>query len=219
MRKTAIIVTAYCDGESSETKIRMAEKLCEQLNKLGCYVCLTSHSMLPVSVQKHCNAYIYDSDNDFHINGIPAENRTHGMAEIKAIHNAVNYLERFGFTEFFKLTYDCDPYLPYNVMIERSQYIIDSHNKSMICSGWGNSETIAALLFYSKIDFFRKITSLDTPEVWQSCFEVNWYNNAKNLNALDQIYQSHIRLYDDYLGFQIRDYSHQAGTEVENYPY
>jgi hypothetical protein len=219
VKKIPIIITAYCDGDSSEIKIRMAEKLCEELSKTGHYICLASHSIMPASVQKHCNAYIYDSDNDFHINGIPETDRTHGMAEIKSIHNAVNYLERFGFTEFFKLTYDCDPYLPYGVMIERAQWVIENYNKSMVCSGWGNQETIAALLFYSKIDFFRKITSLDTPEVWKSCFEVSWYNNAKNLGATDQIFQSHIRLYDDYLGFAIKDYSHQGGTEMEYYPY
>jgi len=35
MRKIPIVVTAYCDGEGSEIKIRMAEKLCQELNTLN----------------------------------------------------------------------------------------------------------------------------------------------------------------------------------------
>jgi hypothetical protein len=219
MRRIPIVVTAYCDGPGAEVKVRMAEKLCEELNKLGHYVCLVSHSTLPERVQKHCNAYIYDSDNDFHINGIPEEGRNHGIAEIKSIHNALNYLERFGFKEFFKVTYDADPTLPYNTIIERAQYIVDNFGKEFICSGWGNERSLAALMFYSTFDFYRRITPLETPEKYKTCFEVNWFLSAEEKGALDKIYMCHIRLYDDFLGFVIRDFAHQGGTEIDTYPY
>lgn len=219
MRRIPIVVSAYCGGEHSELKIKMVEKLCKELNKTGHYVFVASHSPLPVSVQEYCHGYVYDSDNDFHINGLPVEGRNHGLAEMKSIHNALNYLERFGFTEFLKITYDIDPFTPFNTLIERSQYIIDNQNKTFICSGWGCRETLAALAFYSTFDFYRKISSLDNPEKFKSCFEVSWYNNAEELGVIDQIYQCHIRLYDDFLGFPIKDYSHQGGTELDHYPY
>jgi hypothetical protein len=219
MKRIPIVVTAYCAGEQAELKVRMAEKLCEELSKTGHYVCLATHSPLPERVQMFCDGYVYDSDNSFQIDGQPTENLSHGLAEMKSIHNALNYLERFGFTEFFKVTYDADPKLPYSTIIERAQYVMETTKKSFICSGWGNSETIAALMFYSTIDFYRKISSLKTPEKWKSCFEVNWYLNAKELGVLDDIHMCHIRLYDDFLGFSIRDYSHQGGTEIDAYPY
>jgi hypothetical protein len=219
MRKIPIVVTAYCDGEGSEIKIRMAEKLCQELNKTGHYVCLATHSTLPQSVQKLCNAYIYDSDNDFHIDGLPVEGRNHGIAEIKSVHNALNYLERFGFKEFFKVSYDIDPTLPFNTIIERAQFIVDNYNKEFVGSGWGDNRTLAALTYYSTFDFFRKITPLETPEKYKSCFEVSWFLSAEEKGVLDKVYISHIRLYDDFLGFVIRDYSHQAGTEIDYYPH
>lgn len=219
MKKIPIIITAYCDGEGAETKVRMVERLCQELSKSGHYICLVSHSTLPERVQKYCDAYIYDSDNDFHINGIPEEGRNHGIAEIKSIHNALNYLERFGFKEFFKVTYDADPTLPYNTIIERAQHIVDNYNKEFICSGWGDNRTLAALMFYSTFDYYRKITPLDTPEKYKSCFEVNWFLSAEEKGALDKIHMCHIRLYDDFLGFVIRDFAHQGGTEIDPYPY
>ena len=219
MKKIPIVITAYCDGEGAETKVRMAERLCQELSKSGHYVCLVSHSTLPEKVQKYCNAYIYDSDNDFHINGIPEEGRNHGIAEIKSIHNALNYLERFGFKEFFKVTYDADPTLPYNTIIERAQYIIDNYNKEFVCSGWGDNRTLAALMFYSTFDYYRRITPLETPEKYKTCFEQNWFLSAEEKGALDKIHMCHIRLYDDFLGFVIRDFAHQGGTEIDPYPY
>jgi len=219
MRKVPIVITAYTGGEGSDVKKKMAETLCEELSKLGMYICLASHSPISEKTQQYCNGFIYDSDNDFHINGLPIEGRNHGIAELKSVHNALNYLDRFGFTEFFKVTYDADPKLPYATIIERAQFIVDNYNKEFICSGWGHNRTLAALMYYSTFDFFRKITPLNTPEYYKACFEVNWFLSAEQKNVLDKIHMCHVRLYDDYLGFPIRDYSHQGGTELDNYPY
>ena len=197
----------------------MTEKLCESLKKTGHYICLTTHTPLPVSIQQLCDGYIYDADNSFQINGLPEDNLSHSMAEIKSVHDALNYLDRFGFTEFFKLTYDCDPTTDYSAMITKAQQIMEETNKSMISSGWGVDRSIASLLFYSKIDFYRKITSLDTPEKWCNTFEERWYWNAEDLGLANEIYQSNVRLYDDYIGFRIRDFAHQGGKEVDPYPY
>lgn len=219
MRRLPVVITSYCGEPNAELKIRMTGKLCEAIKKTGHYVCLATHSPMPVSIQEMCDGYIYDADNSFQINGLPTEGLTHGMAELKSVHNALNYLERFGFTDFFKLTYDCDPTLNYTDLISRAQFVSENYNKSLVCSGWGHEKTMAFLLFYSKIDYFRKISSLSTPEQWRSCFEEKWYENAEKLGLQDQIFQSHVRLYDDYLGYHIRDFAHQGGTEVDNYPY
>ena len=117
------------------------------------------------------------------------------------------------------MTYDADPTLPYNTIIERAQYIVDNYNKEFICSGWGDNRTLAALMFYSTFDYYRRITPLDTPEKYKSCFEVNWFLSAEEKGALDKIHMCHIRLYDDFLGFVIKDFAHQGGTEIDPYPY
>ena len=109
MKRIPIVITAHCAEPNADTKIRMTEKLCESLKKTGHYICLTTHTPLTVSIQQLCDGYIYDADNSFQINGLPEDNLSHSMAEIKSVHDALNYLDRFGFTEFFKLTYDCDP--------------------------------------------------------------------------------------------------------------
>jgi hypothetical protein len=219
MRKIPIVITAYCEGTGADVKKQMVHKLCEKLSKSGHYICLATHSPLSVEIQNFCDGYIYDSDNDFHINGIPVEGRNHAIAEMKSIHNALNYLDRFGFTEFFKLTFDCDPEIPYNTIIERAQDIVDNHGKEFVCSGWGNEKTLGALVFYSTFDFFRTITSLDAPEKMKSCFEVNWFLVAEEKKVLDKVHMCHVRLYDDYLGYPMKDYAHQGGTELDHYPY
>lgn len=219
MRQVPIVVTAYTGGENSAEKLHMTEKMCEALSKTGNYICLATHSTIPESIQKYCNAFIYDSDNTFHVNGEPKEGQNHGIAETRSIHNALNHLDRLGYKEFLKIGFDADPRLPFNTIIERAQYFIDNQNKSLVCSGYGNNETVGTLIFYSTFDFYRRVFSLEDPNKLKTCFEVSVYNNIKELQLVDEVYMCHIRQREDFLGFEIIDYSHDGGSYVDEYPY
>ena len=221
MHKVAIVVTTYTGGQESELKSRMTKTLCKRLSELRLFdlpfhVCLVSHSPIDIETQNYCHSFIYDADNSFQINGLPVDNLTHGMAELKSVHNAVNYLKRFGFTHFFKLTYDCDPTLDFVDIIKRAVLVCEEQKKSMVCSGWGIKETIGFLMFYCKLDFFSEAFPLTKPEVWHANFEMQSYNVVESLGLIDQVYQHH-NTYDNFLGYQIRDFAHQGGTEFEQY--
>ena len=230
MDKTAVIVSTYTGGINSEYKTALTKNLCQRLKfNSPYYLCLTSHSPIDVETQKLCDGFVYDSDNSFQINGLPklispfftpdgeptisGTNLTHGVAELTAVHNSLNYLERFGFTHFFKMTYDCDPNLDYNALIYKAQSIMEQTNKSFICSGWcGRYDAIGFLMFYSKIDFFRKAFPLSEAEMYSDCFELQTYEVVKKLGLLHEVYW-HDDSYQNFLGYTINDYANRGGTQ------
>lgn len=218
MNKIAIVVTSFTGGANPELKEKMTKTLCKKLSSTtSYYICLASHSPIDAETQQYCNAAIYDSDNSFQIDGLPKDKLTHGMAELKSLHNAINHLQGKGFTHMFKLTFDCDPTLDFNTIIEKAKIVIDQTGKKMICSGWGNYQTIGFLIFYSELNFFKKTFSLDTPEEWKECFEIQAYNMVDKLGLTDQLYLHSQSSYDSFLGHPIKDYSHQGGTVFEEY--
>lgn len=236
MHKTAIIVSTYTGGKNPAYKTALTKNICHRLKSTTpYYLCLTSHSPIDIETQKLCDGFVYDSDNSFQINGLPkiispfftptgeptltGTNLTHGVAELTAIHNAVNYLERFGFTHFFKLTYDCDPDLDYNALIYKAEAIMEQTNKSLICSGWwGRYDSIGFLMFFSRIDFFKKAFPLNQAEMYIDCFELQTYKVVQNLGLLDEVYW-HDNSYDNFLGYHIKDYANRGGSEFQEYKF
>jgi hypothetical protein len=122
---TAIIITAFAGSGDKEMKIHMTKKLCQSVKNSDHLVVCASHSPMPVEVQEACDGFIYDSDNDPFINGVPrqatkpfpgfdpitgAQNAYYGLAELKSMHNAILYLKRFPhITNFVKVCYDSSP--------------------------------------------------------------------------------------------------------------
>lgn len=225
MKKVAIIITAHCAGRHKLMQEKMTETLSRELSKLSkdkYYICLATHTPLGPEIQQYCDGYVYDSDNSFQINGlpeqIPGRKLSHGMAELKLIHDALNYLERFDVAEhFLKLTYDVAPNLDFNNIINNCQQVLEHEKKSFITSNWESPDSLGLLMFYSHKGFFRKTLSLGTPELWYDQIEKQFYNHITSMNLWNQVYVT--ESYNNFLGCKIKEYSHGGGRHIEHYPF
>lgn len=218
MNDTAIIVTSYTGGPQSELKKKMTKVLCKTLRQTTpYYICLATHSTLDEETQNYCHGYVYDCDNSFDINGVPPPGQTtHGMAEVKSIHNALNYLERFKFKNFFKIAYDNTPIINYNDIIQKCKDIC-SNNKSMVTAQWGNNYSLGVHMFYSTIEFYRIIYDLERPYTIREQNEINLFNNIRDLGLMNRVHI--IENYDNFLGYNSNQYSHHGGNLVFDYPF
>ena len=61
MMKDLIFITAYCPTEKQEEALN---RCIDSVLKLGFHILLLSHSHIPLHIQKKCNYYFYDYDND-----------------------------------------------------------------------------------------------------------------------------------------------------------
>lgn len=215
MKKIAIILTTYCGDPDSEKKEHMTKTLCRELRKTPYYVCVASHSPLDKELQTLSNGFVYDDDNSFQIDGKPTHGLTHGLAEMKSVHNALNYLTRFKFTHMFKIAYDCVPNIDYTDLIQKCSDIVDHQDKSLVTAKWGRDDSLSSMMFYSNIEFYRKTCSIETPEIWHDLFESQWYNNIRNMNLLDKTHSC--AGYDNFLGYNIVQYSHHGGAFTHEY--
>lgn len=206
-----VVITAYCVEPHIQEKLTLTERLCESISKLGVPFCLASHSPIPESTQVLCDGYVYDKDNSFHINGEPKTHRTHGLSELKSIHNAVNFLvEKFNITHFLKLTYDVSSKTDFRTLLERCKNI----DKEMISCQWNTREpSISTMCYYTSVKFFKILFSLDDLKYYTNLFESNIYNKCVDINVLDKI--QHERNYDNFLGVTIKHSIHWAGKLLD----
>jgi hypothetical protein len=214
--KTAIIVTTHCAGAGEDMKRKMTKTICKYLNQTPYFLCLASHTPIDEETQSYCDGFIYDKDNSFQIDGLPAQNLTHGMAELKSIHNAVNFLQRFGYTHFLKIAYDNNPDADYIDIIQKAEQICSSGFK-MITAKWGNDISLGTHVFYSSIDFFKKNLSLEKPNVYQEQLEQSIFQEFMTTGVLGSVFL--IENYNNFLGHSFIQYSHAGGTRVDHYPY
>lgn len=214
--KPAMLVTAYFGEEFPEIKQRMTKTLCAKLKDLGFFVCLASHSPVSEDLQKYCDIFIYDKDNSYKINGIP-ENSTgnHGVSEFKSIYNGLNVIERFGFTDIFKLAYDTNPNIDFIYVLDKCRKL----NKKAISSLWfQNPMTFGTTFFYVNIEFFRKSFPLKEVYRFTELFEGAWYKSFVEKELLAEIYR--FTTYDDFVEISPVEYCHGAGTTFNNsYPF
>ena len=59
--KDLIVITAHCPTEKQEEALN---RCVDSVHKLGFHILLLSHSHIPIHIQKKCNYYFYDYDND-----------------------------------------------------------------------------------------------------------------------------------------------------------
>jgi hypothetical protein len=59
--KDLIFITAYCPTEEQE---RALDKCVDSVLNLGFHIALISHSHVPIHIQKKCQFYVYDYNND-----------------------------------------------------------------------------------------------------------------------------------------------------------
>lgn len=206
-----IVITAYCVEPHLKEKLLLTENLCKSVSKLEIPFCLASHSPIPESIQVLCDGYVYDKDNSFHINGEPKTRRTHGLAELKSIHNAVNFLvEKFNITHFLKLTYDISAKTDFNTLLERCKTV----NKEMISCQWNTREpSISTMCYYISVKFFKLLFSLNNLEYYRNLFESNIYKKCLVMGLLDKI--QHEINYENFLGVRVKHSVHWAGKLID----
>jgi hypothetical protein len=176
--KIAILLTTHCDNEN---RMFMTEKVSERLNKTGYYFCVVSHTPVNEQILKNCNAFVYDSDNSFLVDG-QRKAQGHAVAELKSIHDGINYLETKGFTHIFKTCYDINPSLDFESLIEGYA----NKDKKCVATQWTNN--LNTLTFFSEIDFLRKTYNYDELRKYNVMIETMWFLSIQNKGLLGDVF-------------------------------
>jgi hypothetical protein len=192
---TAVVVTAYCDGQNPEEKRKMAKTLVKSLKEKGHYVCMTTHSVLDEETQSYCDAYLYDKNNPWQINGQPTR-PNHAVAELILMHTANDFVQKYGFKNVFKMTFDLSPNLDVHEIINRSK----SKNKRLVTCR--NNTDLGTLCFFSDVGFLRETFQMDqihriSPATNYSV-EPTWYQLVLEKGLIDETCDEY-PLYHDFL--------------------
>jgi hypothetical protein len=223
-KDTAILITSYTGGNDPEhhscgdysivqKKRRMLRTLVKYLKETGYYICLSSHSILDEETQNYCHSSIYDSDNRWQIDGVPTR-PNHGVAEMTAIHNGLNLLNRYEFKNVLKLCYDQHPDLDYSKLIKK----FESLDKKLITLQ--DNYGVGTLCFFGDIQFIRDTFSMN--EIWrcESAVERAWLGSIRDKKLTEQIYG--YSTYDEMLELPPNSVHHFAsmdGNTLHDYNY
>jgi hypothetical protein len=225
-KDTAILVTVYTGGNDPDYfncgddsviqhKRHMAKTLAKYLQKSGYYVCYSSHSTIDEETQKYCHLVIYDSDNRWQIDGVPAR-PNHGVAEMSAIINGVNVLSRHGFKNVLKLCYDQHPNLDISKLVNK----FESMNKKLITLQ--DAYGIGTLSFFSDIEFLK--TTLSMKEIYRlnEPVERGWLASIREKGLEHELYG--YSSYSEMLEFDSNTPDHfaslqQSGSLMHTYNY
>ncbi|NBP00463.1 MAG: hypothetical protein EBU90_10130 [Proteobacteria bacterium] len=212
MRDTAIIVTSYCGGNFQEEKRKMTKTICKKLFNAGHFVVLASHSTIDEQTQEYCDLFVYDRDNRFSFDGIPTRTTNHGVAELTSIHNALKLLPK-QYKNILKMSYDNQPDLDYHDIITKCK----ETNKRAVTAKWGNDVTLGTQMFFSDIEFFNQTLSMNELYRCEKDLEYVWFDSVADKNLLNEV--EILDIYRDFLGHNVLQYAHAAGTSVDHYPY
>jgi hypothetical protein len=208
---TAIIVTSYCGGNFEAEKRKMTRVICKRLFEAGHHVVLASHSTIDEETQKYVHAYVYDSNNSFQINGLPNRTTNHGVAELTSVHNALKFLGDFKY--FMKVTYDNKPDLDYHDVIAKCKQT----GKKAVTAKWGNNVTYGTQMYFTEIDFFNRTLSLNEVSRCDKDLEYVWFDSIGDLGLHDDVCL--LENYHNFMGQDVLQYSHSAGTSVDRYDF
>jgi hypothetical protein len=177
--KIAILVTAHTDTES---RMFMTEKLCELLSKTGYYVCLVSHTPVTETILKNCNGFVYDSNNDFSVDG-QKHPAGHAVAELRSVLDGVEFLQQRGFTHIFKTCYDINPLTDFNKIIE----FFSSIDKR--CVAVHHSFYLNTLSYFCEIEFLKQTYNFEALRKYNQIIEGVWYHSVESNGLLDQVFK------------------------------
>ena len=170
--KDLIFITAYCQTEEQE---KVLEKCVDSVLQCEKHVALISHSHIPIHIQKKCQYYVYDYNNeisdDYNLLGhlsfqfddkiIHSRffNKTfYGFAIYRMFSIASQIAINFGYDNIHHIEYDCE-LLDKDLINEHSK-LLEEYN-SVICTDNGKED---GFLFGSFKSF--KVSSL--PEYFKS---------------------------------------------------
>ena len=149
MMENLILVTAYCETEKQEQALN---RCIDSVSKLGFHILLISHSHIPTYIQKKCNYYFYDYNNDvsddynllghftFNFDNKKINSRFfikkfYGFAIYRMFSIASQIAINFGYTNLHHVEYDCE-LLDENLIYENSKYL--KEYDSVICTDTGD---------------------------------------------------------------------------------
>ena len=134
--KDLIFISAYCPTEKQEKTL---EKCINSVLKCGKHIALISHSHIPIHIQKKCQYYVYDYNNDvsddhnllghnqfnFGYQKIQSRffNKTfYGFAIYRMFSIACQIAINFGYENIHHIEYDCE-LLDKSLIDENSNYL------------------------------------------------------------------------------------------------
>lgn len=212
MRDTAVIVTSYCGGNYEEEKRKMTKTICKRLYESDHFTVLASHSIIDAETQKYCDLFVYDRDNRFSFNGVPNRTTNHGVAELTSVHNAIKILPK-QYKYILKMSYDNQPDLDYHDIILKCK----ETGKKAVTAKWGNDVTLGTQMYFSEIDFFKQTLSMNELYRCEKDLEYVWYDSVREKDLLIDVHL--IDIYRNFLGHNVLQYAHSAGTFIDHYPY
>ena len=148
--KDLIFVTAYCPTEEQEAAL---EKCIDSVLECGKHILLISHTHIPIHIQKKCQYYVYDYNNDvvddynlmgyyhFFFNDNKAINSRffiknfYGFAIYRMFSIASQIAINFGYQNIHHIEYDCE-LIDKNLIHENSEYL--KEYDSVICTDSGD---------------------------------------------------------------------------------
>jgi hypothetical protein len=170
--KDLIFITAYCPTEEQE---RVLEKCVNSVLECGKHIALISHTHIPIHIQKKCQYYVYDHNNeisdDYNLLGHQhfkfGNNRIqsrffnkyfYGFAIYRMFSIASQIAINFGYKNIHHIEYDCE--LLDKDLVNENSKLLDEYD-SIICTDNGKED---GFLFGSFKSF--KVSSL--PEHFKS---------------------------------------------------
>jgi hypothetical protein len=148
--KDLIFITAYCPTEEQE---RALERCVDSVLQCQKHVALISHSHIPIHIQKKCQYYVYDYNNDvvndYNLMGHYTFNfddkkiinsrffvkNFYGFAIYRMFSIACQIAINFGYQNIHHVEYDCE-LLDKNLIDENSEYL--EEYDSVICTDSGD---------------------------------------------------------------------------------
>ena len=149
--KDLIFITAYCPTEEQE---KVLEKCVDSVLGCGKHIALISHSHIPIHIQKKCQYYVYDYNNDvvddynlmgyYHyfffndnkkINSRFFIKNFYGFAIYRMFSIASQIAINFGYQNIHHIEYDCE-LIDKNLIHENSEYL--KEYDSVICTDSGD---------------------------------------------------------------------------------
>ena len=148
--KDLILITAYCPTEEQEAAL---EKCIDSVLECGKHILLISHTHIPIHIQKKCQYYVYDYNNDvvddynlmgyYHfffddnkvINSRFFVKNFYGFAIYRMFSIASQIAINFGYQNIHHIEYDCE-LIDKNLIHENSEYL--KEYDSVICTDSGD---------------------------------------------------------------------------------
>ena len=185
--KDLIFITAYCPTEKQE---QLLEKCVDSVINCGFHIAVISHSHIPIHIQKKCNYYVYDYNNDvsddynllgndhFIFSNKRIESKFfsktfYGFAIYRMFSIASQLAINFGYDNIHHIEYDCE-ILDKNLIYENAELL--KENDSIIHTDTGDEY---GFLFGSFKSF--KVKSL--PDKFKNYDREFIENGMKNLKV------------------------------------